>query len=293
MLKTRWLMGLSAAVGIGVLSVIGMNGEPAARGAAATKPAVVAPAGYKLVWADEFDVDGLPDPKKWGYEEGYVRNGESQFYTTARKENARVENGVLILECRKDSYKIPKDAPNADGKTVATYTSASIHTLGKASWQYGRMEVRAKLPHGQGVWPAIWMMGDNIPKVGWPACGELDIMEFVGHTPDKIHGTLHWRIAGEHKSAGASTKADKPWEDIHVYAAEWSPEKVDLYYDQTKYNTVDLKKTDDSGDNSFHKPFYMILNFALGGNWGGKVDDAVLPARFEVDYVRVFQKIEK
>ena len=117
---------------------------------------------------------GLPDPDKWGYEEGYVRNKEAQFYTRARMENTRVENGLLILECRKKKYEIPVGAANAKGKTVAEYTAASLVTMQKASWTYGRIEVQAQVPQGKGVWPAVWMLGDNTAKVGWPRGGECE-----------------------------------------------------------------------------------------------------------------------
>ena len=137
------------------------------------------PAGYTLVWADEFNYQGLPDQTKWDYEEGFVRNHESQYYTRARLENARVEDGNLVIECRKESFTPANHAP-------VEYTVASLTTQNRASWQYGRIEVRAKLPQGKGVWPAIWTLGTNISKVGWSACGEIDIMEFVGKEPSGV-----------------------------------------------------------------------------------------------------------
>jgi len=129
---------------------------------------------WKLVWSDEFDRPGLPDPAKWGYEKGFVRNQEKQYYTEARKENARVEGGMLIIESRREEYR------------NAHYTSASLTTQGTASWTYGRMEMRAKLPTGRGIWPAFWMLGINESQVGWPACGEIDIMELVGFHPEVV-----------------------------------------------------------------------------------------------------------
>ena len=243
----------------------------------------------KLVWSDDFAYTGLPDAKKWGYEQGYVRNNEAQFYTKERTENARVENGTLILECRKEHYAIPEGSPGSKGKKFAEYTAAALETRGLASWQYGRIEVKAQVPQGNGVWPAIWMLGDNIPKVGWPKCGEIDIMEFVGKDPGKIHGTLHFSKDGKHQSIGKSVAADKPWEDFHVYAVDWTPERIDIYFDQTKYKTIDLKQATDKGDNAFQKPFYLILNFALGGSWGGKIDDAMLPQKFLIKYVHIYE----
>jgi beta-glucanase (GH16 family) len=171
---------------------------------------------WKLVWADEFDYQGLPDPAKWGYEEGFVRNGESQYYTRARLENARVENGLLTIECRKEHYTPNNHAP-------VEYTAASLTTQFKASWQYGRIEVRAKLPQGKGVWPAIWTLGTNISTVGWPTCGEIDIMELVGKDPNHIYGTLHYGVKGQHKSDGGGLETNKPSDDFHIYAVEWTP----------------------------------------------------------------------
>lgn len=255
------------------------------------------PPGYKLVWSDEFDYQGLPDPAKWDYEEGYVRNNEAQFYTRARQENARVENGVLVIEGRKEHFKKPQSnakrtdkASSKQSAEYAEYTAASLITLKRASWQYGRMEVRAKLPQGKGVWPAIWMLGDNITKIGWPACGEIDTMEFVGHTPDKVHATVHFRKDGQHKSSGGQLTVTEPWADFHVYAVEWTSERMDFFLDQKKYHSFDVKAADDQEQNPFHQPQYLLVNLALGGSWGGKIDDSVLPQKYLIDYVRVYQK---
>ena len=148
-----------------------------------------------LVWNDEFDGEGLPDPEKWNYEVGYERNNEAQYYTDKRVENVFQKDGALTIRTLKEKYPI-KGLPKSQGREFADYTSGAIETLGKASWQYGRVEVRAKLPKGKGIWPAIWMMGDNIRQVGWPGCGEIDIMEYVGHTPYTAHGTIHMRRKG-------------------------------------------------------------------------------------------------
>jgi beta-glucanase (GH16 family) len=238
--------------------------------------------GWKLVWADEFDTPGLVDPKKWEYEEGFLRNRELQYYTRARKENCRVENGTLILEARKESYTPARGKP-------ANYTSASIHTQGKASWLYGRIEMRAKLPQGKGTWPAFWTLG---VQGGWPSCGEIDIMEFVGYEPAKVYSTLHWN-AGGHKSKGGSQPVNQPWADFHVYAVEWSADKIDSYYDENKYSSIPLSSTESGGDSAFRKPHYIKLNFAFGGDWGAAkgVDDSVLPQKYIIDYVRVYEKI--
>jgi len=242
----------------------------------------VAAADWKLVWSDEFNYRGLPDPAKWDYETGFVRNHERQYYTAARLENARVEDGHLVIECRKEHFTPPNHAP-------VEYTAASLTTRTTAGWQYGRIEVRAKLPQGKGVWPAIWTLGTNIAQVGWPRCGEMDIMEFVGKEPGGIHGTVHYAIAGQHQSDGGTLQTNRPFEDFHVYALEWTPERIDFFYDTTKYHTVPVSKADQGAGNPFRAPHYLILNFALGGDWGGPVDDAMLPQQFLVDYVRIYQ----
>lgn len=255
--------------------------RPAARAADAKTPPDRP--GWQLVWSDEFDgANPLPDPRKWVYEEGKVRNNEAQYYTKARAENCRIERGMLVIEARKEPFTGPRGRGD--------YTSASIETKGLGSWQYGRLEMRARLPQGRGVWPAFWTLGD---KGGWPACGEIDIMEFVGHDPNKTHGTLHWRAGGKHASKGGNLAVSEPWEDFHVYAVEWSADRIDFFYDDTKFNSIALAQADDGGSNAFRQPHYLKLNLALGGSWGGKIDDAVLPQRFIVDYVRVYQRAEK
>jgi len=242
-------------------------------------------ADWKLIWSDEFNYQGLPDSAKWGYEEGFVRNHEKQYYTKARLENARVEDGHLVIECRKEHFTPPNHAP-------VEYTAASLITKNKASWQSGRIEVRAKLPHGKGVWPAIWMLGTNITQVGWPRCGEIDIMEFVGKEPRGIHGTVHYAIDGKHQSDGGKLETDRPWEDYHIYALEWTPERMDFYFDHQKYHSVPVAKANQGAANPFRAPQYLLLNFALGGSWGGPVDDAMLPQQFLIDYVRVYQSTD-
>jgi len=252
---------------------------------------------WKLLWSDEFDKDGLPDSSKWDYEEGFVRNAESQYYTRARLDNSRVESGMLVIEGRKEQFK-NKDykAGSKEWKNkneFAEYTAASLITYKKFNVKYGRMEVKAKIPQGLGVWPAAWMLGDsrNTGK-GWPVCGEIDIMEFVGREPDVIHGTVHYSKVGKHKSNGGKIVAEKPYEDFHVFSIEWSSEKIDFYFDGQKYHTFTVADADEEGCNAFKEPFYLLVNFALGGQWGGKIDDAVLPQKFLIDYVRVYQKAE-
>jgi beta-glucanase (GH16 family) len=243
----------------------------------------VSAADWKLVWSDEFNYRGLPDTNKWSYEQGFVRNHESQYYTRDRSENARVEDGHLILECRKEPFTPANHAP-------VEYTSASLVTRQKADWQYGRIEIRAKIPQGRGVWPAIWTLGTNITQVGWPRCGEIDIMEFVGKAPDQIHGTIHYFKDGKHASNHRSVKVDRPFDDFHTYAIEWTWERIDFFFDDQKYQSADISVADQPGGNPFHAPHYLILNFALGGSWGGPIDDTMLPQQFVIDYVRVYQQ---
>lgn len=236
---------------------------------------------WKLVWADEFDKPGLPDDSKWGYETGFVRNNEKQYYTKARPENARVENGELIITARKEAYQ------------DAQYTSASLHTKGKAQWNRGRIEVRAKLPAGKGMWPAIWLLGTNISQVGWPACGEIDIMEFVGYDPKTIYANVHCKkynhSVGNNK--GASIEAKNPTEAYHLYAIEWTGDKIDFFFDETKYFTYQNEGT---GFDAwpFDEPHYLILNAAIGGSWGGRegIDDSIFPQEYHIDYVRVYEQ---
>jgi len=257
---------------------------------AATRAQVPSPAGYKLVWEDDFskDPDGLPDPAKWICEEGFVRNHEAQYYTKGRKENARVENGTLVIEARKEPY------PNPAGKgpKVAAYTSASLQTYGKASWTYGRIEVRAKLPTGRGTWPAIWMLGDNCreKEVGWPRCGEIDIMERFGQKIDEIRGTMHYFAAGRHQSHGMSFPLAHPEAGFNVYGIDWTPDHIDCFVNDRTYFHFNVQEADNNGDNPFRKPQFIILNLALGGAGGGTIDNSIFPQRMTVDYVRVYQR---
>lgn len=243
-------------------------------------------AEWKLVWSDEFNYQGLPDPSTWGYEEGFVRNHELQYYTRERKENVRVENGMLTIEGRKEHFK----NPTRTGPEFSEYTSASLITLNKASWCFGRIEARAKLPQGKGVWPAFWTLGANRAEVGWPKCGEIDIMEFVGKEPDTIYGTVHYSRDDKHQSSGNHIKTIRPFDDFHIYAIEWYPDHIDFFVDERKYHTFDSEPAGEGVENPFRKSHYLLINLALGGSWGGVMDDAILPQQYLIDYVRVYQK---
>lgn len=246
---------------------------------------------WSIVWADDFIGTGHPDPERWGYESGFVRNDEKQFYTTKRLKNARLENGHLIIEGHRE-FPAKSGLPDALSNKFPKikYTSASLHTKGLASWRFGKIEVRAKLPKGQGVWPAIWTLGDNIPQVGWPSCGEIDIMEFVGKAPGEIHGNAHFRQNGKHASDHKERKAKKILGNFHTYSIEWDAKFIHFAFDEKRYHTFRIEKAQTPDGNPFHKPHYLILNLALGGTWGGKIDDSIFPTRYLIDYVRIYQK---
>ncbi|NDW10183.1 family 16 glycosylhydrolase [Dysgonomonas sp. 520] len=264
----------------------------------------------KLVWSDEFDGEGLPDPDKWGYEEGLsIRNNEYEYYTKERIENVFQKDGLLHIRCiGKDTLRNAQgeiiNQKNVKGE-VYHITSASIITKGKADWQYGRFEVRAKTPLGSGVWPAIWMMptSDYILQ-GWPNCGEIDIMEFVGNMPSYVHFTAHsqkYNAKNSNMRSKAALCADSFFE-FHVYAIEWYRDRIDWYLDGVLQFTylndnpipgqVSIKE--EAKAFPFLNPFYMILGFAYGGSWGaeGGVDADLLPLDYLVDYVRVYQEGE-
>jgi beta-glucanase (GH16 family) len=233
--------------------------------------------GWKMVWSEEFNYNGLPDSSKWGNEVGFIRNNELQYYTRRRIENSRVYDGNLLIIGRKEAYD------------KANYTSASLVTDGKSSWTYGKIEARIKLPKGQGIWPAFWMLGQNIHSVGWPKCGEIDIMEHINNE-DVAHGTIHWFNA-KHVSSGGTSPCD--FTKYHDYSIEWDASAIRLLLDGNKYWEVNIKDGVNSTE-AFHKPHYIILNLALGGDWPGSPDQkTVFPDTMFVDYVRVYQKTSK
>ena len=230
-----------------------------------------------LVWADEFNVDGAPDASKWGYDTGAGGwgNNEPQFYTS-RSENVRVENGFLKITAKKESYE------------GAPYTSARINTQSKFSIKYGKVEVRAKLPEGGGTWPAIWMLGSNFQTVGWPASGEIDIMEHRGNEPGKVHSAIHTPSSyGATTNSGSRTVANVSSE-FHVYAVEWTPQKIAFSVDGVIHYTY-MPAVRNSSTWPFDAPQFIILNVAMGGNFGGNIDPNFTSGTMEIDYVRVFQ----
>jgi len=238
---------------------------------------------YQLVWSDEFDYTGLPNTDKWGYDVGGTGwgNGELQYYTSSRLENARVENGNLVIEAKLESYG------------GCSYTSARLVTRGKGDWLYGKIEVRAKLPSGKGSWPAIWMLPTDWEYGGWPSSGEIDIMEHVGYDETTIYGTVH-TSAYNHTlgtQVGSNTQVADCETEFHVYAIEWDEYRIKFYVDDTRYLTFYNQNTWETWP--FDKRFHLILNIAVGGSWGGSqgVDNSIFPTSMLVDYVRVYQDI--
>lgn len=246
------------------------------------------PESWILVWQDEFDTDGLPDPNIWTFEtEGNAwnwGNGEDQYYTDSRLENARVEEGVLNIIARREDYQGKK------------YTSARINSRKSANFLYGRMEVRARIPRGQGIWPAIWMMPTEGVYGGWPDSGEIDIMEYFGWLPDdSIHSNIHTH-AYNHKQGngkGGSIVVDGIHEEFHSYILEWYPDRLEFYLDDQPVFTYS-RPSDNWEEWPYNRPFYFILNNAVGGDWcrqNGGVDDSIFPQSLQVDYVRVYEGI--
>ena len=235
---------------------------------------------WKLVWSDEFDKPGLPDSSKWGYDVGGTGwgNQELQFYTKDRPENARVEDGHLIIEARKEPW---------EGKN---YTSARLVTRGKEEWQHGKIEVRAKLPQGRGSWPAIWMLAATNP-MRWPDDGEIDIMEHVGYDQGKVHGSVHckkyYHSIGTQKTGNIMVPDCS--KKFHVYGVEWDKNNVKISMDDKTYFEFQNEGTGYEAW-PFDNKMFLLLNVAVGGNWGGVqgVDETIWPQRMEVDYMRAY-----
>jgi beta-glucanase (GH16 family) len=251
------------------------------------------PDGYKLVWSDEFDVDGTPNSKNWNYEKGFVRNNELQWY---QSNNASVKGGLLIIEGRKEQVANPNySAGSSDWKTsrqYADYTSTSMTTSGLQSWQYGRFEMRGRIPTTSGMWPAWWTLGVSGE---WPSNGEIDIMEFYkGNVLANVAcGTSTRWTAKWDSSTKAISSLGSGWSSsFHVWRMDWDDQKIDLYLDDTLLNSVTLSSMLNSdGTSPFKQKVYMILNLAIGGDSGGDPSGTTFPVQYEVDYVRVFQKL--
>ena len=285
----------SAGAGRGGAGSGGTSGGAGAAGTGGGSGAggIPVPAGYRLVWSDEFDVDGRPSTANWRYEQGFVRNEEDQWY---QQDNARVEGGLLIIEARREQKANPNyQAGSTDWKRnrqYAEYTSSSLNTSGMHSWQFGRFEMRGRIPTSAGMWPAWWTLGNSGE---WPSNGEVDIMEFY-------NGRVLANVA-----CGTSTRYQAKWDSVtktlssfndaqwsskfHVWRMDWDDTKIDLYLDDVLMNTTNLADMlNPDGMSPFRQPHYMLVNLAIGGMNGGDPSGSTFPARYEVDYVRVFQK---
>lgn len=241
-----------------------------------------------LVWHDEFNYEGSPNPDLWTYDEGNGcptlcgwGNDEQQFYTS-KPENVRVEDGNLVIETHKERIN---ESP---------YTSTRLKSKGKGAWKYGYIEVRAKLPQGRGTWPAIWMLPEEFIYGGWPASGEIDIMEHVGYDPGVIHGTVHTADFNHLKNTqvGKQKLVEDFDQNFHLYAVNWTENTIEFYIDGNKYH--EFKNNGEGSDAwPFDHPFHIILNIAVGGGWGGQegIDENIWPQKMEVDYVRVYEPL--
>lgn len=244
-----------------------------------------APHGWRPVWSDEFDYEGLPDQTRWSYDtDGNAwdwGNREAQFYTSREPANAYVSDGVLRITALRQQ---------AGGKE---YTSARLRTMGKGDWLYGRIDVRAKLPTGRGAWSAIWMLPTDWEYGGWPDSGEIDIMENVGFDGDTVVSTAHTRLHNHSNGTSFSGKLYLPTADseFHVYTLEWDEDEWRSYVDGELYYTY-TREDGGSAQWPFDKRFHLLLNLAVGGTWGGLdgIDEDAFPMTFTIDYVRVYER---
>ena len=252
------------------------------------------PDRYRLVWADEFGRGARPDPANWTFERGLVRNEEAQLYC---EENARIERGTLVIEARRERLKNPGYRAGSDRwnekSEFAEYTSASLKTEGKRAWQYGRFELRGRIDTRLGLWPAFWTLGT---RGEWPACGEIDVMEFYRGNllANAAWGTeRRWTAKWASTSRPLTAFNDPKWnERFHVWRMDWTEESIALFVDDRLFNRVDLAKTNNpDGVNPFRQPHYLLLNLAVGGQNGGDPSKTDFPAKFEIDWVRVSQKV--
>ncbi|MFN3387916.1 MAG: family 16 glycosylhydrolase [Allosphingosinicella sp.] len=252
--------------------------------------ALAPPPGYSLVWADEFDRDGLPDPARWAYDTTFNKRGwhneEKQYYADARLKNSRAEGGRLIIEAHLDEAEISA-LPDWGGQR---YSSARLVTRGKESWKYGYFEARAKLPCGLGTWPAIWTLA-AVPNMKWPDDGEIDIMEHVAQEPGVVHQTIHTDAFNhvEKTQKEATVTVPDACDAFHLYQLHWTADRIRMGVDGKQVFDF-ARPSNDAAEWPFDKPHYLLLNLAVGG-WGGLkgIDDGAFPQRFEIDYVRVWQ----
>lgn len=251
--------------------------------AARQAPPIGVPEGYALVWSDEFDAPGLPDPNKWDYDTGRNKEGwynkELQYYSRERAANAVIRGGKLVITARKEELA---DAPDWGGQH---YSSARLITRGKADWTYGYFEFRAKLPCGRGTWPAIWTVGSG---GRWPEDGELDILEQIGSRPSRVFSTVHTTAGSGGFGKGAGSQINEPCTSFHTYHMLWTPDEIRFGVDGIQRFRYPNPRTGTAAW-PFDAPQFLILSVAIGGVLGGTVDDAIFPVRMEVDYVRIYQ----
>lgn len=246
-------------------------------------------AKWKLVWSDEFNRrnGSAVDTAKWVLETGGSGWGNNELETyTSRLKNAHIENGALVITARQENFTGPDNI-------ARTYTSARLKTQGKFTLTYGRIEARIKIPYGQGLWPAFWMLGADISQVGWPACGEIDIMENIGREPAVIHGTIHGPgySGGKGLEASYSLLNGRVADEFHTFAVEWEPNSIRFYVDGVLYKTRTPADLPANTKWVFDHPFFILLNVAVGGSWPGSPDPTTtFPQRMTVDYVRVYQR---
>ncbi|WP_319479763.1 family 16 glycosylhydrolase [uncultured Draconibacterium sp.] len=237
----------------------------------------------ELVWEDNFDGNAV-NTDNWTFETGSGGWGNNELQNYTAGNNATVQDGILTITAEKVN----------DNKVPGSYTSTRIITSGKQEFTYGRMEIRAKLPSGTGIWPAIWMLGANIGSAGWPACGEIDIMEYVGYQPNTVHATVHTSAGSGGDGSGSSKTLNTAEEEFHVYGVFWTEKEMVFYTDSPENVTHRYAPSNKTSDNwPFDKPQFFILNVAVGGNWGGAqgIDNSIFPQSMEVDYVRVYQEM--
>jgi beta-glucanase (GH16 family) len=274
------------------ISAVASQSSPASQASQTSQPRPGS--AWKLVWGDEFNGrnGSAPDSKNWTHDIGGNGwgNSELEYYTDRLPTNVVVQDGKLEVRALRERYIGP------DGVTRA-FTSARLHTHGRFSWRYGRVEARIKIPSGRGIWPAFWMLGDDFKTAGWPGCGEIDILENIGSEPSRLHSTIHGPGYSHDKGITAShtmPASQRLADDFHVFAVEWEPQVIRFYIDAALFKTATPADLPAGARWVFDHPFFVILNVAVGGDWPGSPDDStVFPQRMLVDYVRVYQRADR
>ena len=281
---------MRGAAAIGVLRWVAACGGSERQPASPSTTPPAQPQDWQLVWSDEFDTanGSAPDPSRWVFDVGGGGWGNNELQTyTDRRENSVIRDGILAIRALKEPFTGP-DGIRRD------YTSARLKTLGRFSRAYGRFEARIRVPRGPGIWPAFWMLGNDIQTAGWPACGEIDVMENIGREPRLVHGTLHGPGYSGAQGIGASFQSPggRPFaDDFHVFSVEWEPQAIRWSVDGTTYQTRTAADLPRGARWVFDHPFFMLLNVAVGGNWPGNPDPTTsFPQEMLVDWVRVYTR---